>query len=70
MSVRTGQANLTKAAKALLTSWQRTKEYWRDENSQRFEDEVLGLLQAELRKADPAMTHIEGVLNQVRADCS
>jgi hypothetical protein len=70
MSVRTGQAKLSNAAKALFAGWQQTKENWRDENSRMFEEEFLKPLQAEMRQVDQAMTHLDAVLNRIRGDCS
>ncbi len=70
MSIRTGQAKLARAAKALFADWQKAKENWRDENSRIFEEEVLVPLRLELRKIDQAMTHLDAVLTRTRGDCS
>lgn len=70
MSVRTGHAKLSRAAKDLFASWRRTKETWRDENSRQFEERYLSLLRSELRKAEAALERMDSVLHRVRHDCS
>ena len=70
MSVRSGQAKLTRALMDLLERWDDTESVWRDAVRGKFEEKHLAPLKPLVRMADSAMTNMVTILHQMRRDCS
>jgi len=70
MSVSAGYGKLQRAAKDLHTSWNRTRQDWRDPNSEQFEENYLNPLLAKLKTAEKAMGHMGDVLHRIHRDCT
>lgn len=69
LSLKTGQRRLNNGLKVLLDKWQRTKTYWADDVSDRFEATHLRTLANDVRSAVSAMGEMAKTLDQVREDC-
>ena len=69
MSVYAGRVKIKDASKTLRARWNSTKSLWRDEVSRKFEEKQLDPLLLKLRKAEEALSHMDGVLNRLRRDC-
>ncbi len=69
MSLKTGQRRLSTGMKTLLDKWQRTRKYWADDVSDRFEETHLRTITNDIRSAIGAMGEMAKTLDQVREDC-
>ncbi len=69
MSVESSAGKLKQVEKDLSRLWSETRLFWRDENSRRFEREVIEPLLVKLRATQTAMGRIAVVLRSVRRDC-
>jgi len=69
VSVESSAGKLKQVEKDLSRLWSETRLFWRDENSRRFEREVIEPLLVKLRATQTAMGRIAVVLRSVRRDC-
>ncbi len=70
MSMTEAHGVLAKATKELLTTWQNTRMVWTDEQAQRFENDILEVLQRDVRQAGEGMDSLGQILSQARRECS
>ena len=69
MSVSASLGKLKQNAKDLRLQWLEVKQFWRDENSRRFEEQHLAPMLARLRRVELAMGHMASILQKARHDC-
>ena len=69
MSVRTAFGQIEHARKSLAELWEATRIAWTDENSRRFERDVMNPLMACTQQMEMALNQLEVVLRKVRRDC-
>ncbi len=69
MSAESSAGKLKQVERDLLRLWNETRLFWRDENSRRFEKEVIEPLLTKLRATQSAMGRIAVVLRNARRDC-
>jgi hypothetical protein len=70
MGMHESRGNLHKNMRDLLVKWAETKLHWSDEVADRFEADVLEVLERDLRTAMSAMDQAGILLSQVRHECS
>ena len=68
--VVTGTKRLQKATKALKEQWLLTKEHWKDQTAEKFEEEFLQPLGERVRMALTAVDNLTEVLEQAEKDLS
>lgn len=69
MSVRTGQARLKEAARALGVAWDPVRRAWDDKVRRDFEREFLSRLPSIVDGASQAMDEMAELLQRARRDC-
>jgi hypothetical protein len=69
MSMTEAHGVLAKATKDLMTTWQNTKMVWTDEQARRFENDILDVLQKDVRQAGEGMDSLGQILSQARREC-
>ena len=69
MSVRTAFGQLEHARKSLLEQWEATRVTWTDDNSRRFEEEVIIPLMGRIRKMELALNVLDIALRKAQRDC-
>ena len=69
MSVNSGLGKVHRASVDLGVKWDEIKSVWRDQNSRKFEEDILTPLLARLRAAEAAMGQMEDTLYKLRRDC-
>ena len=68
--VVTGTKRLQKATKSLKEQWLWTKEYWRDQTAQKYEEEYLEPIGEKVRMALSAVERLTEVLEEAEKDLS
>ena len=66
--VVTGTKRLQKATKSLKEQWLWTKEYWRDQTAEKYEEEYLVPLGEKVRMAISAVERLTEVLEEAEKD--
>jgi hypothetical protein len=70
MSVQNSRAAIAKAVQDLLVRWVQTRGEWDDVVAETFEKEFLEPIQQDVKPAGTAMDTMEGLIAQMRRDCS
>lgn len=70
MSLNTGIANLNETRKATLARWDDVKRVWADSNAQRFEEQVIEVIDKDLKQSLEAMSQMQITMQNVRRDCT
>ena len=68
--VITGTKRMQKATKSLKEQWLQTKEYWRDQTAEKFEEEYLQPLGEQIRMALTAVDYLTEVLEEAEKELS
>jgi hypothetical protein len=69
MGLQESRGKLARSMKDLLAQWSLTRASWNDANAERFEREVLHMLEMDLRNAAGAMDQMGALLAQIRSQC-
>jgi hypothetical protein len=69
VSVRAAGNVLAATTKQLWRKWDGTRQEWRDEKAEEFEQKYLVELQASIDRAGVVFNQIEKILTQVRDEC-
>lgn len=69
MGTSAGLGKLKKAAKDLKAQWGETHGVWHDENSRRFEEDLVVPLLVRLEKVELTLAHLGAVLQRMHRDC-
>ena len=69
MSVSGAFGQLEHARKSLMDQWEATRALWTDENSRRFEKNVMTPLMVRVRQMELALNQLDKVLRKVHRDC-
>jgi hypothetical protein len=68
MGVYESYAKIKQAAQNMDTVWEHTKEVWTDEKSRQFEEQFLGRLSIEIKKAETVLGNIGILLNHIHSE--
>lgn len=69
MGLPESRGKLGRSMRDLLALWSTTKMSWNDANAERFEQEFLQPLEADVRTAANAMDQMSSLLSQIRHQC-
>lgn len=69
MSTSAAGERLASLTKELLSRWQRTRGYWRDDKAREFEERFMLELESDVKAAVTGLADIERVISKVRNDC-
>ncbi|HSV13240.1 MAG TPA: hypothetical protein VLI90_03225 [Tepidisphaeraceae bacterium] len=69
MGLQESRGKLARSMKDLLAQWALVRSQWNDVNAERFEREVLHMLEMDLRNASGAMDQMGALLAQIRSQC-
>ena len=67
--MNSGAMLLTKAAKRLRTQWERTQQFWQDQNAAEFDRELLQPLGPQLSLTLARIQNMAQLLKQAERDC-
>ena len=70
MGMQESRGKIATSTKDLLALWGNTKVQWNDGNAQQFEDQILRVLEQDVRQATQAMDQMGSLLTSIRRECS
>lgn len=68
-NLQSSAGRIQEALDDLLTAWQRTREFWNDEQARDFEKQVLDVISKEVATAFPALNQISQAYQTAARDC-
>lgn len=69
MGMQESRGKLARSMKDLIAQWSLTRTAWNDVNAERFEQQVLHMLEMDLRNASGAMDGMGALISQIRNQC-
>jgi hypothetical protein len=70
MGMQESRGKIASSTKDLSGMWSNTKLQWNDANAMQFEEQVLKMLEQDVRSATQAMDQMGVLLTQIRRECS
>ena len=69
MGLTESRGKLSRSVKDLRAQWSLVRASWNDANAERFEREILTMLEMDLRNAAGAMDQMGALIAQIRSQC-
>jgi len=69
MSITAGLGKLEEARKDLLRHWDTVRTYWHDPVSEKFEYEVVVMIDRKIKGVEPTLAQISDLLRKVHREC-